>query len=218
MTALHRSEIGEVWIQPSLLKEAPKLFLVPPPDLKSKTASGIGCKSCDAFYNGYCSKGQKKFFKKGGLNRDKFEPFNTFCLDIKVGDRVYFYMDLIGFEGWKSGIVYQINQRDIILESAQLLRHGSYQLESPDDLNSDKLPVKKRRERGEGSGCIITRYCTKKGKSYKQYWYDYELWEDGICLRKGSAYIPKNKLEEIEIMNNDKKPVKSILKRLGKIV
>ena len=36
--ALHRSEIGEVWIQPSLLKEAPKLYLVPSPDLKSKTA------------------------------------------------------------------------------------------------------------------------------------------------------------------------------------
>ena len=54
--ALHRSEIGEVWIQPSLLKEAPKLFLVPSPDLKFKTASGIGCKFCDAFYNGYCSK------------------------------------------------------------------------------------------------------------------------------------------------------------------
>jgi hypothetical protein len=29
--AFHRSEIGEVWIQPSLLKEAPKFFLVPPP-------------------------------------------------------------------------------------------------------------------------------------------------------------------------------------------
>ena len=74
--ALHRSEIlGS--LQPSLLKEVPKLFLVPPPDLKSKTASGIGCKSCDAFYNGYCSKGQKKFFKKSGLNCDKFEPFNN---------------------------------------------------------------------------------------------------------------------------------------------
>ena len=104
--ALHRSEIGEVWIQPSLLKEAPKLYLVSPPDLKFKTVDGIGCKSCDAFYNGYCSKKQKKFFKKGGLNCDKFEPFNIFCLDIKVGDRVYFYMDL--YHGWKSGIVYQI--------------------------------------------------------------------------------------------------------------
>ena len=43
MTALHRSEIGEVWIQPSLLKEAPKLFLVPPPtsNLKLLVASGV---------------------------------------------------------------------------------------------------------------------------------------------------------------------------------
>jgi len=213
---LHRSEIGEVWIQPSLLKEAPKLFLVPPPDLKSKTASGIGCKSCDAFYNGYCSKGQKKFFKKGGLNCDKFEPFNTFCLDIKVGDRVYFYMDL--YHGWKSGIVYQINQRDIILESAQIWRHGSYQLEPPDDLNPDKSPAKKRRERGEGSGCIVMRYCTKKGKSYEQYWYDYELWESGVCLRKGSVYIPKKLISIIDKMEQDKQPVKEILDRLGKRV
>jgi hypothetical protein len=101
-----------------------------------------------------------------------------------------------------------------------MLFHDSFRIaiEPPNDLNPDKLPAKKRRERGEGSGCIITRYCTKKGKSYKQYWYDYELWEDSICLRKGSAYIPKNKLEEIENMNNDKKPVKSILERLGKII
>jgi hypothetical protein len=216
MTTLQRSEIGEVWIQPSLLKEAPKLFLVPPPDSKSKTVDGMGCKSCDAFYNGYCYKGQKKFLKKGGLNCDKFEPFNTFCLDIKIGDRVYFYLDL--YHGWKSGIVYQINQQDIFLKSAEILRHGNYQLEPPDDLNPNKLSAKKRRERGEGSGCIMMRYCTKKGKSYEQYWYDYELWESGVCLRKGSAYIPKNKLEEIKNMNNDKKPVKVILQTLGKIV
>jgi hypothetical protein len=110
-----------------------------------------------------------------------FRSFNTFCIDIKVGDpagicyavRVYFYMDL--YHGWKSGIVYQINQRYIILESAQIWRHGSYQLEPPDDLNPDKSPTKKKRERGEGSGYIMMCYCTKKGKSYEQYWYDYEL-------------------------------------------
>jgi hypothetical protein len=85
-----------------------------------------------------------------------------------------------------------------------------------------KAPVKKRRSRGDGSGSIVKRCLskkTKKGvKSYEQYWYDYELWEDGICLHKGSAYIPKNKLEEIENMNNEEKPVKAILERLGKIV
>lgn len=125
-------------------------------------------------------------------------------------------MDL--YHGWQSGIVYQINQRDIILESAQIWRHGSYQSEPPDDLNPDKLPAKKRRERGEGSGCIVMRYCTKKGKSYEQYWYDYELWKSGVCLRKGSVYIPKKRLEEIQLMENDKNPVKSILARLSKTV
>ena len=113
--AIQYSEIGEAWVQPSLLKEAPKLFLVPSPDLKSK-------------------------------------------------------------------------------------------------------PAKKKRERGEGSGCIVIRYCTKKGKSYEQYWYDYELWESGVCLRKGSVYIPKKRLEEIQLIENDKNPVKSILARLSKTV
>ena len=113
--AIQYSEIGEAWVQPSLLKEAPKLFLVQSPDLNSK-------------------------------------------------------------------------------------------------------PVKKKRERGEGSGCIVMRYCTKKGKSYEQYWYDYELWESGVCLRKGSVYIPKKRLEEIQLMENDKNPVKSILERLSKTV
>ena len=113
--AIQYSEIGEAWVQPSLLKETPKLFLVPPPDLKSK-------------------------------------------------------------------------------------------------------PAKKKRERGEGSGCIMMRYCTKKSKSYEQYWYDYELWESGVCLRKGSVYIPKKRLEEIQLMENDKNPVKSILERLSKTV
>jgi hypothetical protein len=113
--ALHRSEIGEVWIQPSLLKEAPKLYLVPSPDLKSK-------------------------------------------------------------------------------------------------------PAKKRRERGEGSGCIVMRYCTKKGKSYEQYWYDYELWKSGVCLRKGSVYIPKKLIPIIDKMEQDKQPVKEILNRLSKRV
>jgi hypothetical protein len=85
-----------------------------------------------------------------------------------------------------------------------------------------KAPAKTRRSRGDGSGSIVKRFLSKKAKketkSYEQYWYDYELWENGVCLRKGSAYIPKNKLEEIELMNKDKEPVKSILERLGKII
>ena len=85
-----------------------------------------------------------------------------------------------------------------------------------------QAPIKKRRSRGDGSGSIVKRFLSKKTKkevkSYEQYWYDYELWENGVCLRKGSAYIPKNKLEEIELMNKDKEPVKAILERLGKII
>lgn len=77
---------------------------------------------------------------------------------------------------------------------------------------------KKRRERGEGSGCIVTRYITKKCKSYEQFWYDYELWSNGVCLRKGSVYIPKKLLHIIDKMEREKQPVMVILDRLGKNV
>jgi hypothetical protein len=85
-----------------------------------------------------------------------------------------------------------------------------------------EAPPKKRRSRGDGSGSIIEFYCNKKTKSgiksYKQYRYDYEFWESGVCTEKGSIYLNKTKLKEIKPLNDRKEPVKSILERLGKII
>jgi len=47
----------------------------------------------------------------------------------------------------------------------------------------------KRRDRGDGSGYIQCHYANRhlksQIKSYKQYWYHYELWSSGERLVKG---------------------------------
>jgi hypothetical protein len=80
-------------------------------------------------------------------------------------------------------------------------------------------PSKKRRERGDGSGQIQLHYHkAKNGKSYEQYYYHYEIRENGMRQRKGSRYIPAAKLDLIREMEADKKPVVTILYELGLIV
>ncbi|AIE76301.1 hypothetical protein D082_60220 (plasmid) [Synechocystis sp. PCC 6714] len=79
-------------------------------------------------------------------------------------------------------------------------------------------PPKKRRLKGEGSGYIQLHYCHKKGKSYEQFYYHYEIWENGIRQRKGSKYIPKAKLAAVQELETCKVPVILILRELGIIV
>ena len=80
-------------------------------------------------------------------------------------------------------------------------------------------PSKKRRERGDGSGQIQLHYYeAKNGKSYEQYYYHYEIRENGMRQRKGSRYIPVRKLDLIREMEADKKPIVTILYELGLIV
>jgi hypothetical protein len=80
----------------------------------------------------------------------------------------------------------------------------------------------KRRSRGQGSGYIQLHYCEKQTrsgkKSYEQYYYHYEIWENGIRQHKGSKYIPKAKLELIRDMNKEKMPITLILRELGLVV
>jgi hypothetical protein len=47
------------------------------------------------------------------------------------------------------------------------------------ELFSSKNSPSKRRDRGEGSGCIYWRTLTKNGKDYQQAYYQYEFWEKG---------------------------------------
>jgi hypothetical protein len=81
-----------------------------------------------------------------------------------------------------------------------------------------QTPPKNRRNKGDGSGYIQLHYCIKKGKSYEQFYYHYEIWENGIRQRKGSKYIPKAKLAAVQELETCKVPVILILKELGLIV
>ena len=80
----------------------------------------------------------------------------------------------------------------------------------------------KRRDRGDGSGYIQCHYANRhlksQIKSYKQYWYHYELWSNGERLVKGSVYISKHKLPMIQQMESLKLSVLVILEALGKKV
>ena len=80
----------------------------------------------------------------------------------------------------------------------------------------------KRRDRGDGSGYIQCHYANRhlksQIKSYKQYWYHYELWSSGERLVKGSVYISKHKLPMIQKMESLKLSVLVILEALGKKV
>lgn len=80
-------------------------------------------------------------------------------------------------------------------------------------------PPKKRRLKGDGTGSIQLHYCkAKSGKSYEQFYYHYEIWENGVRQCKGSKYIPAKKLDLIRELDSEKKPITLILRELGLIV
>ena len=82
-----------------------------------------------------------------------------------------------------------------------------------------QAPPKKRRLKGEGSGSIQLHYHkAKSGKSYEQFYYHYEIWENGVRQCKGSKYIPAKKLDLIRQLDSEKQPVTLILKELGLVV
>jgi hypothetical protein len=77
---------------------------------------------------------------------------------------------------------------------------------------------KNRRNRGEGSGCIYYRTVIKKGKEYRETYYQYELWSDGYVVVKSTKYIPKRLLSQVQQLDADKAPVSEILEVLGVMV
>jgi phage N-6-adenine-methyltransferase len=74
---------------------------------------------------------------------------------------------------------------------------------------------KSRRNRGEGSGCIYYRTVIKRGKEYREAYYQYELWTDGDAVIKTTKYIPKKLLSRIQECEAQKTPVREILSLLG---
>lgn len=105
------------------------------------------------------------------------------------------------------------------MTNQNLADRTSRKIESEESLSTFKV---KRRGRGDGSGQIRCHYANrrlkKQIKSYKQYWYHYELWSNGERLVKGSVYIPKAKLPMIQQMESLKLSVSVILEALGKKV
>ena len=77
---------------------------------------------------------------------------------------------------------------------------------------------KTRRTKGDGSGCIYYRTVTKKGKEYREAYYQYEFWKEGDRLTKSSKYIPKRLLSQVQRLEAEKAPVREILKVLGVVV
>jgi hypothetical protein len=73
---------------------------------------------------------------------------------------------------------------------------------------------KTRRRKGDGSGCIYWRTVTKKGKDYHEAYYQYEFWSSGDRLVKSTKYIPKRLLAQVQQLNDEKAPVREILKLL----
>lgn len=68
-----------------------------------------------------------------------------------------------------------------------------------------------RRQRGDGSGQIRSR----QSHGSTQYWYHFEFWQDGDRLIKSTVYIPKAKIEQIQKMEQEKRPVAEILALLN---
>ena len=80
-----------------------------------------------------------------------------------------------------------------------------------DEISSRKT----RRCKGDGSGCIYYRTVIKKGKEYREAYYQYEVWNKGDRLVKSSKYIQKRLLSQVQRLESEKAPVKEILKLLG---
>ena len=84
-------------------------------------------------------------------------------------------------------------------------------------------PSIKKRQQGYGGGYVEYKPIKRSGKTYPQYWYHYEFWENGdpagirvaARLVKSSKYIPKRLLAKVQKLDAQKAPVVQILELLG---
>ena len=109
--------------------------------------------------------------------------------------------------------------------SSRKMKDGNKFLE---DKPNNKISSRKtRRTKGDGSGCIYYRTVTKKGKEYREAYYQYEFWKEGDTPRRGrrshrlaksSRYVPKRLVAQVQQLEAEKAPVREILQVLGVIV
>ena len=76
--------------------------------------------------------------------------------------------------------------------------------------NHSRRKKTRNRKPGEGSGYIKTIERVKKGKLYKEHWYQWEIWSNGKPKR-GTTYISQKKLDLCRSMDASKEPVNKIL-------
>lgn len=78
---------------------------------------------------------------------------------------------------------------------------------------SESTTISKRAS-GDGTGRITKRIISKNGKDYKQFWYDYQYYQNGKLIGR-SRYISKRLLPQIHALESEKVPVSKILEALG---
>lgn len=82
--------------------------------------------------------------------------------------------------------------------------------DTEDSSSKNSLSPRKKRQPGDGNGCINWRTINKNGKEYPQAYYH---WKEGN--KKRSKYIPKKLLGLVTEANTAKRPVIEILELLG---
>lgn len=88
----------------------------------------------------------------------------------------------------------------------------------PPSKESDRplTPSKKsRRNKGDGSGWILNKPVTRNGKTYDQWWFQYEVNQGGSKRVNRSVYVPKVKLDQITQLNDQRVPIDDILDVIG---
>lgn len=76
--------------------------------------------------------------------------------------------------------------------------------------------TKTRRAKGEGSGYLFSKQVSRKGKTYVQWWYQYEIKTNNGNRGKKTVYVPKTALDRVKQLNQEKVPIDRILEALGK--
>lgn len=71
-----------------------------------------------------------------------------------------------------------------------------------------------KRTLGNGTGRVTKRIISKNGKDYKQYWYDWQYYQNGKLIGR-SRYIPNRLLPQIMALEQEKVPVSKIIEVLG---
>jgi hypothetical protein len=127
----------------------------------------------------------------------------------------------LGSDCDQSGGDHHLSSTKLLEDKSEPTEISSSKMADPQKLLEDKnrdrqiSSSKTRRHKGNGSGCIYWRTLTKNGKDYQQAYYQYEFWEKGNRLIKSCKYIPKSKLAQVQMLNDEKAPVREILKLLG---